>query len=587
MAISEIFNSSRQGLFASQGALRTISNNIANVNTPGYSRQVVSLESIKSSRVAGANDGASGNGVQIAGVNRQVDQLLERKLRVGMSETGRLEVRDRYLTLIENTFNDLADNGLSTSMDRFFNAVDDLSSNPASSTARAEMVSAAQVFASTSNRMYAAMGDLSMPVDQEITLLLKDINTRLGSLRDINRLIVRQESSSQSSLELRDQREAMLQELGERIDIQVLEDADGGVIVSTANGQLLLDREYAGNLERGGSSTGEHGFAGISINGRDFDFTGQIRGGTLKGLIEVRDQMINGRNGVLNQLNTLVTEFRDQVNSVATQATSRAMSTEMRGSFWVASTNVALSADTNLIQAGLTDRIGTGDVTFVVNNGAGGSLRSVQVPLDQSMSMTQIREAIEASMPELSAEIVDNRLVISSKDKSVKFAVAADSSGILVALGIGAMFTGTGASDIDVNPELIPESGGSYANVRTGRIDMSGASPRFNDIDNTAMLELSRLRTLKLSLFDSEATLTAHYAGMVGEVGAEQRQNQDMLLTQQTVQQFLADTRDSVSGVSLDEELTDMLRYQRSYQASGRMISVADELFKTILSMGM
>ncbi|MBF0261477.1 MAG: flagellar hook-associated protein FlgK, partial [Magnetococcales bacterium] len=139
MSLGSLLNVSKLGIFASQGALQTISHNISNANTTGYTRQTVELESMR-----GTQADTGGNGVRIADVRRQIDELVDRRLQLGTGELGRLETRDRYTKLIEDVFNDMDGTGLSQGLEGFFDAADTLADNPGNAVARYQMVAKAE-----------------------------------------------------------------------------------------------------------------------------------------------------------------------------------------------------------------------------------------------------------------------------------------------------------------------------------------------------------------------------------------------------------------------------------------------------------
>jgi flagellar hook-associated protein 1 FlgK len=107
----------------------------------------------------------------------------------------------------------------------------------------------------------------------------------------------------------------------------------------------------------------------------------------------------------------------------------------------------------------------------------------------------------------------------------------------------------------------------------------------FDDGHSGGALALGDLRTTEISLLDDSTTMTGHYARMVGSLGSLIRQDGESLIAQKSAQDFISDLQESIAGVSLEEELTDLIRYQRAFQASSKMVGVADELMQTIISM--
>ncbi|MBF0623105.1 MAG: flagellar hook-associated protein FlgK [Magnetococcales bacterium] len=616
MALSDILNVSKMGVFGSQTALKVVSHNISNVNTPGYSRQSVSFTNNTLLNDGGKMNG--GEGVSVSGVSHKFDELVDNRLLSGERELGRLTARDRLMHLVEEVYNELDGDGLSTRMESFYSAVDDLAISPLNPVAQEEVVSQADALARFANNMNDSLSELTLPVDQEITLMLDDVNTRLTNLRDVNADIIRQEATGQPALDLLDQRRTMMMELGNLVDIQTVQTDDGGVSIFTGNGQLLLDHDYTASYTRGPQEDDSDNLS-IIFAGVNTDYTDNILGGQLKGLLEVRDEVLNGDDGFLTQLEGLIDEIRYQMNTVHGQSVNRDMRTELTGVFSLGSyTDTALeeipltSSDDGYdadfppppdlaraienIQAfydgtgTLLDAANQPEITFAygpdatslqpfsveVVDPATGKIRSFQALADAINNASGNDGNLTASID------ADGAFKLAVSGDAQVFGVAEDNTGLIAAMGVGAMFSGTGAEDMAVNTLLMEDS----ANLASVKINMDDpANPVFDDADNSGMLALGALRSERLELNGRNASLASHYANIVGTLGSELMRNQEALQSQQTAQSFITEVRESVSGVSLEEELTDLIRFQRSFQASSKMVSVADQLMDTIIRM--
>ena len=595
MAITDLLSVSRLGIFASQGMLQTISHNISNVNTPGFSRQSSALEA-----VPGAGSSSGGAGVHIAEVTRQYDRLVDRRLEFGTGELGRLQSRDRFLTLIEETFNDMDGDGFSQRLDAFYAAADNLADNPTNPVGREDLVARADTLAGFIQRMHNGLSELTLPVDQEINVMVADINNRLENLQEINSTIVRNNVTN-PALDLIDQRRTMILELGDLIDISTLEMPQNGLQISTSGGQeLLANSNFSVTIDRSPTVT-ETGFLGLSIDGRDLDIS-KVKGGQLKGLVEVRDEIIHGDDGFLTRLDVIADEIRFQVNRVQSQSVSQRMYTTQTGAFDLGSdlANVGGMAamqtditqedylrspvDVNRVVAGTIIFAGGVNADNLTTMPPSDTDPSDTVEINPGMSIEEVRQAIDDSVA-VNATIVDNRLVVSAATPEGVYGVVSDSSGVLAALGIGALFGGTGARNMAVNQEIMDDS----RLLGIGRINVDNiAAPTqvsFDDGNNEGALALGVLRTSQVNLFNQDSTLIGHYATTAGILGSVINQNTDALTAQRSSQDFISQVRESISGVSLEEELTDLVRFQRAFQASSKMINVADELMQTIIGM--
>ncbi|WP_193771203.1 flagellar hook-associated protein FlgK [Candidatus Magnetaquicoccus inordinatus] len=598
MSVNNILNTSQSGIYASQNTLQTISHNIANANTTGYSRQKVTLV-----------NAPMGLGVQVKDISRQLDHLLDRRQELGMSETGSLDAKSRFLEQIENIFNESNGEGLNSRLGDLFTAADYLVDNPTNPVNREEFITRGQSVANYLQKMDTTLTGLLTPVDKEVDVLLEDVNTRLKAIRDINAVITGR-GGSDTPLDLLDQRRQMVLELGKLINIQTLDMPGNGLQIMMAGGQgLLVDSSHAAVLARSTvknavdptdpSKTTD--FKGITLDGRDLL---RIQGGELGGLIEVRDTLINGKNGFATKLEKLTDEVRYQFNKIGSVSVSRSMNTTQVGAFALgnnlqtAISSLVTDAKSALYAGAPVDlsRSQDGEMVFAVGSDANHLNHVVRVAVTRSMTIQDVVDAINNATDQdgnsgyMSASITtDNHLRIQSATGQY-YGTVSDSSNMLAAFGVGVLFNGTAARDMGVNTELLDDSN----TLGVGRMVAVYGDPNdptritsatFDDGDNQAALAFSRLRDTKVWIGNQNATLTGHYAAISGELGAVINQNNESMSAQQAAQDFLDTLRQSTSGVSMEEELTDLLRYQRSFQACSKMVTTADQMMQTIINM--
>ncbi|MBF0308518.1 MAG: flagellar hook-associated protein FlgK [Magnetococcales bacterium] len=588
MSINNILNTAKLGLFANQGALRVVSHNVSNVSTPGYSRQTAVM--VANPGLQRGGDGKSaGDGVHIEQVKQQLDNLMDRRLQGGEAELGRLEGRDRFMNMIENVFNELDGDGLSTRLEKLFTSIDLLTDNPTDAVVRDQVMENAGATSGFIKRMYNGLSELTLPVDKEITVTLDDINSRLKSIRDVNLAIVRQDATPAKALDLKDQRRQMVMELGKIVDIQTIDQGDGGVSILTANGIMLMDHTYAATLSRGPGSATQNTPQTIRVDERTGDLTSEIKSGTLKGLIEVRDQVINGDSGFLSKLETLADEMRWRFNRVHSQSVpggllqSRTGAIDLGQNLTTAMSGLVTDTTQSTYVGSPVDlsRVVNGTLSFAYGADPNGTLTQANVPITTGMSINDVVTAINANAGAgVTASVSGNRLVLTGTGGN-SFGVVSDASGVLAALGVGAFFTGSGAASMGVDAAMQAKP----ALLGTGRFITTGATPVHNDANNEGAMLLGDLRTEKFTLFGESATLISHYGTIAGNLGSEQSRNQAEMTSIQSSQGFMRDLRDSVSGVSLEEEMTDMIKFQRAFQASSKMVSTADNLFETLIQM--
>ena len=464
MGLSAAMEIGKNGLKIYQVANEVTAENIANVNTPGYSRQRVILENAPPTT---ANGFPLGTGVKISTVERYYDGLLQQQLVTAGSTSGYDTTKSQVLQQIEPTFNELTQDGLGSAITKFFGAWQDLSTNPAGTTERQAVLSRAQVLADNFHSISTTLNNSIATQDAALTPLAADINNTLSNIATLNGQIKQTELVSGNANEMRDQRDLLVRQLSENMGIKYTENADGTTDVYVQNGatnNYLVQGTQFGSLSLSGSSPATavtiNDVAGASVAVDPLAATPLYTapdGGQLWATLQMRDVTIPG---YLDQVNTLAASIISQVNTQH--------------------------------QAGV-DPSGIAGLPFFT-----GTLGS------------------EA------ATIAVNSAISSSPDKIAAADLAASAPG------------------------------GNKNALAIAQLQ-SGFNTSYNNLVAQIGLDVQQAKTV---------------------------QSQDEAFTKQ-----LNTLRDSKSGVSLDEELTNMVMYQRSYQASAKLITTATEMMDTVIGM--
>lgn len=311
----------QSGLLANQEALNTVSNNISNVNSPGYSRKVVNLEQ----RVVGG----TGSGVQISSVVRKVDEGLLKSLRVEISALNSLDARDPYYQRLQELYGKPSDNtSLSHIMTSFTNSVETLAINPSNTLEQSEVVRKGQDVVDKLQRMGATLQELRLQADGDIATTATRIEQLSSSIHTINNKLVSSKAINADVTDLRDQRDSALDELSSLMDISYYYRADGDVVVFTEAGRTLVDNSPAlishspASAMQAISTHAEGDLNGIYIGNPALstnDITNEVRSGKLKGLIDMRDNIFTD---IQSQLDEFGAKLRDTVNSIHNSGTS-------------------------------------------------------------------------------------------------------------------------------------------------------------------------------------------------------------------------------------------------------------------------
>lgn len=302
----------QSGLLSNQQALDSVANNIANVNSPGYSRKVVNMEQ----RVVAG----SGAGVQVSDVVRKVDEGLLKSLRLEISTLNAYDARDPYYQRLQELFGKPEDNtSISHTLAEFNNAVETLAINPANTMEQSEVMRKGKDVADLLKRMSDTLQELRLQADQEVAATVSRVNELTSSINTLNNKLIANKAISADVTDLRDQRDQALDELSSLIDIRYYYRSDGDAVVFTEGGRTLVDNSAATlshNQASALSPTSNHSEG--DINGlyvgaatADNDITTEIRNGKLKGLLDMRDSVITN---LQNQIDELAGQVRNSVN---------------------------------------------------------------------------------------------------------------------------------------------------------------------------------------------------------------------------------------------------------------------------------
>ncbi|MBI2838022.1 MAG: flagellar hook-associated protein FlgK [Acidobacteria bacterium] len=298
-----------RSLNASQTGLSVTGNNIANVNTPGYSRQHAVLTEALSIRTA---VGAMGTGVDVQSVLAIRDRFLEYRLVQQGPQQGREETLSAALSAVEAVFNETQTSGIQSAMSAFFSAYSALASQPENMSLRTDVLTKAQQMAALFRSHSAALEEVQLGSDRAVSSIVSDINALTAQIADLNQEVVQMESGSiPSANDLRDQRDELVRQLSKMVNIAVTETENGAVTISAGSGRLLV----AGNRSYDLTAVAQPPSGFKNIFSGTTDITAEITGGTLAGNILARDTYVPA---YLSQLDTLAAQVGSDVNALHT-----------------------------------------------------------------------------------------------------------------------------------------------------------------------------------------------------------------------------------------------------------------------------
>ncbi|ADC49193.1 flagellar hook-associated protein FlgK [Alkalihalophilus pseudofirmus OF4] len=505
----------RRAMMTQQYALHTTGHNIANANTPGYSRQRVNFTQAEPYPSIGMNrpmlPGHLGTGTKAGSIQRVREHFLDIQFRNEQSKTGYWSTRHTGLQKMEDILNEPSTDGIASTMDRFWNALQDLSTDPQDSGARSVVrergVAVAEVFNYVSNSLTIIQKDLK----GEIGVQEKAFNSILDQIKNINEEISKVEPHGYVPNDLYDRRDNLIDELSQYVNVKIDRIESGGNASSVAEGAYnvrLVDsdgKDLGITLIDGANhsvnylsidfagTNGEGLVENLSFGGNSMSVAEFESRGSIKAIIESFGYMDGGaEKGVypemLHDLDQMVATFVEEFNKVH-------------------------RAGWNLedIEAGEKGP----SLNFFTYSGTGASPTSDQ-------------PAGAASRLQLSADIMTSSNKIAAAKPGVD----------------GVAFVGSGANALEL------------ANVKDKTLNYGGTN----------------------------TSVQSFYQSVIGDMAVHTNEANRMMRNADMLRNTVEERRQSVSSVSLDEEMTDMIKFQHAYNAAARNITMVDEMLDRIIN---
>ncbi|MCK5145263.1 flagellar hook-associated protein FlgK [bacterium] len=452
-----ILDIARRALAAQEAGLNVASHNIANVNTPGYSRQRAVFAP---SRPDPEQWGIVGTGVDVQTIQQIRDKFIDTEIHAETQTLGQWQYKERVFGEIEVAYNEPSDTGLSAVMRDFFDSWGQLANDPDSSSSRERVrqtgIQLANKFQHLNRRLTNLQGNLNQEFDQSVS----EFNTILQQVADLNERIVLSESRGVTANDYRDRRTYVLEKLNELADVAVNESSDGNVTV-TLDGNILVERDNASTLGIKDRSLG-YLYVGDPVVASS-DRPVKISDGKMKGILDMRDEIIPHH---LETLDDLVNEIVDQVNTIHS--------------------------------AGFDRNSLTGRNFFNVNT--------------------------------------------------------------------------SGAGDVEIDSAVLA----SINNIAASSDGSAG--------DGNTALDIGKIEESKV-LEDDTVSANDFFAALIGGLGVYTQESSFMRENQELMVEQLKHQQDSIAGVSLDEEMTNLIKYQHAYQAAARLVKTVDEMMETLVNM--
>ena len=541
-----LLGTAASGLQAFQRAISVTGHNISNANTDGYTRQRVELGTRPPSFTG---QGFIGNGVQVESIERVFDEFVTERLRNTTSSNAQYET----LALLSGRVSDLLGDdqaGLGNGLEAFFNAVQALADDPSSIPVRQVLLSEGESLVARFHNLDAQVDSMRDELNAGLSNMVAEINSLSTAIAEANRNIVNATSQGSGATpnDLLDERDNLINRLSELVSVRTVEQDNGATNVFVGSGQSLVTGFLASELSMVPNNfDSRHLEIAVVGAGISTVITDNLTGGELGATLDFRDRILDpAQNGLGRIAVTVATEFNRQhtlgmdLDGAAGSDFFSVTAPQVAANL----TNTGAATVTASFDAANIDDLSTDDYLLRFD-GAAWTLNSISD--GQPVSMTGSGPFFAAGLQidiGGSAAAGDRFLIRPTR-----------SAGAEVAMLIG-------------NPREI-----AAATV--------AASPAPGDNSNALLLaNLQVAQTME----NGTTSFQGAYGQLVAELGTQTRSAQISADAQAALLAQAQESRDAVSGVNLDEEAANLLRFQQAYQAIAQVISVADSTFQTLLS---
>lgn len=614
MSLDIALQSAQSALSVSQKKLSVASQNIANLNTKGYTRKTVQVEA--------SSIGGIGLGVEVKDIQRHVDTFLVQEMQNLLPQLGSLEAQSEWLMKIQDLYG-APDRGLTTTdeLAQWMSAIKDLGDASGSKSLRGQFVLETQTLLKNINNVADTVQKLRLECDHEIAKEITAINTQLDLIATINKQIIRAKADKQSTAELEDQRQQAIERVATALAIQTINNTDasgqpdGSISVVTPTGKTLADtRSYPLSHEVIPNIQMDTTFSGGQIKGiyigaatPSNEITLEIKQGKIHGLIEMRDHTLPKYSHDIEKFSISIKETANRVHNRGTSDQPPKILQGTRYFSNPATDSVTLSHGARFA---LVDSQGHFSDSFDLTAG--------------TYTINAIASAINSNLTGVTASTASNRLDISHATLGIAIADlgnqtvtfgAQNYAGTSYFFGLNDLIvdytntlntaTVSGSmrvrSDIEATPSLV-----SHGKLNEA-VGVSAGTPAIGQRDGRIMDELlialranqtiqgtttftsagtsPFVRTLQGNFGDTEISLDRFSSAITGLVTQKTASIQNEMAVRQSYYDAVKFRADSKSGVNLDEELGNLMLFQKAFSASARVIKVSQSLFDELLNM--
>jgi flagellar hook-associated protein 1 FlgK len=554
--MADILSIAQSGLHAAQAGINTTGQNIANVSTPGYSRQVVEQQPSPSVQYGLTS---VGQGTNVTGINRIYSEFLAVQANTARTTSSNLATQSAEMQPINNLLTD-SSSGLSTAVLDFFNKLQDLSSKPSDTSTRQTVISASQNLVARFNDAQKQLTNVNGGLNIQIKDSVTKINEAASQIASLNQQIaVSQTSRGGSNVNgLLDQRDQVVANLSKQIKLTVNEQ-DGNYNVMIGNGVPLVLAFNTYKLETVASKNDPTrlNVAYTPKGGAEVDVSDVLLGGSLGGIFDFRKNILNPTQNTIGQIILAITSDINAVNKTGLKANGI-----QGGNIFTQPASLATPFTTNS---------GTGGINIAITNT--NLLTNSDYILEKtgsgdSYSLTRVSDGVDVYSNSALATITNAGFslsiasgAITTGDQFLLRPTYSGASSYSVTATISDIATAAAGTSVQPNPAVAPAPGDN-SNV-------------------LAMLAKQTSLVMNGGLSSYQDTL----GGLISTVGNKSAELKATSAYAEQWQQSSSVAMENYSGINLEEEAANLLRYQQAYQASGTVLQMARQMFDSILGI--
>lgn len=571
-----IFQTGVSGLMVSQAGIDVTGHNIANVNTEGYSRQRLSIETEIPLLI---HPGPFGRGAKVSSVLRTYDDVLAKNLRDSTSNLRYYESLQQSLESVETYFNELeAGSGLGDALKEYFNAWSDLSNtapdkSDEATVKRVALIEKSETLVQKIHDGYQSIEEIRNRSDENIKEYVKEINDLAENIAYYNFQIAKTETGGDHANDMRDKRELLLNKMSELVNIKTFEREDGQMSVFIG-GIAIVDGSTANSLYavENDENDGHYDiyWGAHLIDKAQVNITDKISSGRMYAELKARDDVLKGYQNTLDEFAKNLILKTNQIHSLGQGLKRFSQITSTNG---VENPSYKFSENPGK----LPYDINKGVFRITVYNSDGLKTDDFDIEVDPSKdSLNSIIEKISQADGNTGGGIIQaylsegGKLKIQVKD-GYTFSFSEDNSNILAALGMYGYFKGTDAKTIELN-DIVKNDNSFIAISKTGEPG-----------DNQIALAISNLKFNEV--FDEKGvTFDQFYTIFVSQIASDKKQVDTFVDAKKEAVNQLTLKLDEVKGVSLDEEFTNLIKFQKAYEANARFITAVDEMLDRLIN---